>query len=93
VVTTGLIRADGVTVQGHDGEQADDADQGGGDLEHALQHMRHGVDGRLNADDLTTLNALATRVLDRDDLTVRTTRTVWLARLPQGRLRAYPPGR
>jgi hypothetical protein len=89
VVTTGLIRADGVTVQGHDGEQADNVDQGGGDLEHALQ----GVDGRLNADDLTTLNALATAALDRDDLTVRAARTVWLARRPQGRPRAYPPGR
>jgi hypothetical protein len=47
-----------------------------------LQHMRHGLDGRLCADDLATLDALATDVLGRDDLTVRTTRTVWLARRP-----------
>ncbi|MEV1289123.1 class I SAM-dependent methyltransferase [Micromonospora sp. NPDC049679] len=48
----------------------------------SLQRMRHGLDGRLSAHDLATLDALATGVLGRDDLTVRTTRTVWLARRP-----------
>lgn len=47
-----------------------------------LQRMRHGLDGRLGADDLETLDALAAGVLGRDDLTVRAARTVWLARRP-----------
>lgn len=48
----------------------------------SLQRMRHGLDGRLSAGDLATLDTLAAGVLGRDDLTVRTTRTVWLARRP-----------
>ncbi|MGW1059860.1 class I SAM-dependent methyltransferase [Micromonospora rubida] len=47
-----------------------------------LQRLRHGLDGRLGADDLAALDTLAAGVLDRDDLTVRATRTVWLARRP-----------
>jgi SAM-dependent methyltransferase len=46
----------------------------------SLRRMRHALDGRLSADDLATLDALAAGVQDRDDLTVRTIRTVWLAR-------------
>lgn len=46
----------------------------------SLQRMRHGLDGRLSPDDLAALDTITTGVLDRDDLTVRTTRTVWLAR-------------
>jgi ubiquinone/menaquinone biosynthesis C-methylase UbiE len=53
----------------------------------SLQRMRHGLDDRLAADDLAALDAaldaLAAGVLDRDDLTVRTIRTVWLARRPK----------
>jgi SAM-dependent methyltransferase len=46
------------------------------------QRMRHGLDGRLGADDLAALDAAAAGALGRDDLTVRTSRTVWLARRP-----------
>jgi ubiquinone/menaquinone biosynthesis C-methylase UbiE len=46
----------------------------------SLQRMRHGLDGRLGADDLAVLDSLAAGVPDRDDLTVRAERTVWLAR-------------
>jgi SAM-dependent methyltransferase len=49
----------------------------------SLQRMRHGLDGRLSASDLTALEALTASVLGRDDLTVRATRTVWLARRPK----------
>lgn len=49
----------------------------------SLQRMRHGLDGRLDADDLAALDTVAAGVLGRDDLTVRTTRTVWLARRPK----------
>jgi SAM-dependent methyltransferase len=48
-----------------------------------LQRMRHGLDGRLDAGDLTVLDAVAAGVLSRNDLTVRATRTVWLARRPK----------
>jgi SAM-dependent methyltransferase len=47
-----------------------------------LQRMRHGLDGRLGAGDLAALDTIAEGVLDRDDLTVRATRMVWLARRP-----------
>lgn len=47
-----------------------------------LQRMRHGLDGRLGADDLAVLDTLAAGVLDRDDLMVRATRTVWVGRRP-----------
>jgi SAM-dependent methyltransferase len=48
----------------------------------SLERIRHGLDGRLGADDLAALDAAAAGVLGRDDLTVRTSRTVWLARRP-----------
>jgi ubiquinone/menaquinone biosynthesis C-methylase UbiE len=48
----------------------------------SLQRMRHGLDGRLDAGDLAALDAVASGVLDRDDLVVRASRTVWLARRP-----------
>jgi hypothetical protein len=44
--------------------------------------MRSGLDGRLSADDLALMDALIDgpqSVLNRDDLAVRTTRTVWVA--------------
>jgi trans-aconitate methyltransferase len=49
----------------------------------SLQRMRHALDGRLDANDLAALDAVAAGVLGRDDLTVRATRTVWLARRPK----------
>jgi SAM-dependent methyltransferase len=50
-----------------------------------LQRMRSGLDGRMSADDMVTLDTLIDgdgpgSVLRRDDLTVRTARTVWVAR-------------
>ena len=48
----------------------------------SLQRMRHGLDGRLSTSDFAALDALTAGVLGRDDLTVRATRTVWLARRP-----------
>jgi SAM-dependent methyltransferase len=52
-----------------------------------LTRLRSGLDGRLSADDVTTLDTLldsdgSASVLRRDDLTVRTTRTVWVATRP-----------
>jgi SAM-dependent methyltransferase len=49
----------------------------------SLQRIRHGLEGRLGADDLAALDAVAAGVLSRDDLTVRSSRTVWLVRRPQ----------
>ena len=49
----------------------------------SLQRMRHGLDGRLSAGDLADLEAVAGSVADRADLTVRASRTVWLARRPE----------
>jgi SAM-dependent methyltransferase len=53
----------------------------------SLRRMRWGLDGRLSAEDLATLDTLidsdeADGVLRRDDLTVRAARTVWVARRP-----------
>jgi SAM-dependent methyltransferase len=48
----------------------------------SLQRMRQGLEDRLDADDLARLEVLAEGALDRDDLTVRAARTVWLARRP-----------
>ncbi|HEY4854362.1 MAG TPA: methyltransferase domain-containing protein, partial [Streptosporangiaceae bacterium] len=53
----------------------------------SLRRIRSGLDGRMSADDLATLDTLIDSdgpgsVLARDDLTVRTTRTVWVARRP-----------
>jgi hypothetical protein len=46
----------------------------------SFQRMRHGLDGRLSANDLADLDAAAAGALGRDDLTIRASRTVWLAR-------------
>lgn len=53
----------------------------------SLRRMRTGLDGELSPDDLTALDSLldddaAESVLRRTDLSVRTTRTLWLARRP-----------
>ncbi len=53
----------------------------------SLQHLRSAIGGRVSADDLATLGTLLdgdgpASILRREDLTVRTTRTVWLARRP-----------
>jgi SAM-dependent methyltransferase len=53
----------------------------------SLRRVRSGLDGRLSADDLATLDALidgddSLGVLRRDDLTVRAARTVWVAGRP-----------
>jgi SAM-dependent methyltransferase len=48
----------------------------------SLQRARHGLDGRLGASDLAALDAVLAELPDRDDLTVRTGRAVWLARRP-----------
>jgi SAM-dependent methyltransferase len=53
----------------------------------SLQRVRSAAGGRLSADDLAALDALLdshgpASILRRDDLTVRTTRTVWMARRP-----------
>jgi hypothetical protein len=47
-----------------------------------LCRARHGPDDKLSAGDIAELDALA--LPGRDDLTVRTSRTVWLARQPAG---------
>jgi SAM-dependent methyltransferase len=53
----------------------------------SLRRMQSGLDGRMSADDLATLVTIIESdgpvgVLQRDDLTVRTARTVWVARRP-----------
>jgi SAM-dependent methyltransferase len=53
----------------------------------ALQRIRSSLDGKLSADDLATLDTLLDSdgpagIRQRDDLTVRTARTVWVARRP-----------
>jgi SAM-dependent methyltransferase len=49
-----------------------------------LRRLRSGIDDRLDAEDRATLDALldGDAILSRTDLTVRTTRTVWLAARP-----------
>ncbi|GAA3351549.1 hypothetical protein GCM10020358_81970 [Amorphoplanes nipponensis] len=49
-----------------------------------LRRLRTGLDGRLDAQDRDTLDTLldSDAILSRTDLTVRTTRTVWLAVRP-----------
>ena len=42
------------------------------------------VEDKLSAGDIAELDALAPALSARDDLTVRTSRTVWLARKPAG---------
>jgi SAM-dependent methyltransferase len=53
----------------------------------SLQRIRSGLDGRLSADDLATLDAIidgagSEGVLRRGDLTIRAERTAWVARRP-----------
>ncbi|MFB9832539.1 class I SAM-dependent methyltransferase [Actinoallomurus acaciae] len=48
----------------------------------SFQRTRHRLEGRLDADDLAALDTITAGLLDRDDLTVQATRTVWLARRP-----------
>ena len=53
----------------------------------SLRRIRSSLDGRMSADDLAMLDTLIDSdgpdgLLRRDDLTVRTTRTVWVARRP-----------
>jgi ubiquinone/menaquinone biosynthesis C-methylase UbiE len=55
--------------------------------EASLRRIRSGLDGRISADDLATLDTLTDSdgpgsVLRRTDLSVRTARTVWVARRP-----------
>jgi hypothetical protein len=47
-----------------------------------LCRARHGLQDKLSADDIAELDALAPGLSARDDLTVRTSRTIWLARKP-----------
>jgi hypothetical protein len=49
-----------------------------------LSRARHGLQDKLSPGDLAELDALTPALSARDDLTVRTTRTVWLARKPAG---------
>jgi hypothetical protein len=48
-----------------------------------LCRARHGLQDKLSAGDIAELDALAPALAARDDLTVRTSRTVWLARKPR----------
>jgi hypothetical protein len=48
----------------------------------SLQRIRHGLADRLASDDLAALDALGATVLDRTDLTVRATRSVWIGHRP-----------
>jgi len=45
---------------------------------------RHGLKDKLSAGDIAELDALTPALSARDDLTIRTSRTVWLARKPAG---------
>jgi hypothetical protein len=49
-----------------------------------LCRARHALEDKLSAGDIAELDALAPGLSARDDLTVRTSRTVWLARKPAG---------
>jgi SAM-dependent methyltransferase len=46
----------------------------------SLGRMRHVLEGRLSPSDLTALEKIVAGLADRDDLSVRTERTVWLGR-------------
>jgi SAM-dependent methyltransferase len=48
----------------------------------SLSRMRHGLGDRLSAADQATMDSVLAGIADRDDLTVRSTRTVWAARRP-----------
>lgn len=45
----------------------------------SIGRMSHGLEGRLPAADLAALDRIAAGLAARDDLTVRTTRTLWIA--------------
>ena len=45
-----------------------------------LHRAQDNLDGKLGADDLADIDAVIAAIPSRDDLTVRTSRTVWLAR-------------
>jgi SAM-dependent methyltransferase len=47
-----------------------------------LSRARHGLEDKLSAGDIAQLDALIPALPARDDLAVRTSRTVWLARKP-----------
>jgi SAM-dependent methyltransferase len=47
-----------------------------------LHRAADGLHDKLGVDDLAALNAIVASLPDRDDLTVRASRTVWLARRP-----------
>jgi ubiquinone/menaquinone biosynthesis C-methylase UbiE len=49
-----------------------------------LCRARHGLEDKLSASEIAELDALAPALSARHDLTVRTSRTVWLARKPAG---------
>jgi SAM-dependent methyltransferase len=49
-----------------------------------LGRARHGLEDKLSASEIAELDALAPGLSARHDLTVRTSRTVWLARKPAG---------
>jgi SAM-dependent methyltransferase len=46
----------------------------------SLRRMRHGLEERLSSSDLAALDKIVTGLAGRDDLSVHTQRTVWLAR-------------
>ncbi len=46
----------------------------------SLDRMRHGLEGRLPSPDLAALEKIVAGLVGREDLSVRTERTVWLAR-------------
>jgi len=46
----------------------------------SLRRIHHTLDGRLSPSDLAALDRVATGLASRHDLSVRTRRTVWLAR-------------
>lgn len=50
----------------------------------SFERMRHRLDGRLDTGDLAALDDIVARAPGRQDYTVRTSRTVWLARRPTG---------
>ena len=46
----------------------------------SLRRMRHGLEGRLSSADVAALDTITAGLAGRNDLSVRTERTVWLAR-------------
>jgi hypothetical protein len=50
----------------------------------ALCRARHSLEDKLSAADIAQLDALAPALSARDDLTVHTSRTAWLARKTAG---------